>query len=164
MEIYYDDIYTPIGRLIIFSIDKYLIKISFENEKIDKVFFYRYFKNPFFIKKANWVIKKSEKELDLYFKKNLREFSVPLLLLGTEFQKKVWNELLKIPYGELKTYKDISQKMGIPKGARAVGQANNKNPIPIIVPCHRVIGKSGDLVGYGGGLNIKKYLIDLEKN
>jgi methylated-DNA-[protein]-cysteine S-methyltransferase len=90
-------------------------------------------------------------------------FDVQIALRGTEFQKKVWNELIKIPYGGTCSYGEIAQRVGVPRGARAVGMANNKNPIPIIIPCHRVIGISGDLIGYGGGLDLKQKLLTLEK-
>ncbi|MGB9975480.1 methylated-DNA--[protein]-cysteine S-methyltransferase [Thermovenabulum sp.] len=163
MKIYYDYFDSPVGQLTIFSSGEYIVKISFEGEDFDEGFFGKYFLSPSFINKDDGVIKRAKEELYLYFKKSLKKFDLPLLLLGTEFQKKVWEELLKIPYGELRSYKDIAENIGIPEGARAVGQANNKNPIPIVVPCHRVIGKRGELVGYGGGLNIKKYLIELEK-
>lgn len=163
MKIYYDYFDSPVGQLTIFSSGEYIVKISFEGEDFDEGFFGKYFSSPSFINKDDGVIKRAKEELYLYFKKSLKKFDLPLLLLGTEFQKKVWEELLKIPYGELRSYKDIAENIGIPEGARAVGQANNKNPIPIVVPCHRVIGKRGELVGYGGGLNIKKYLIELEK-
>ena len=82
---------------------------------------------------------------------------------GTEFQKKVWNELLKIPYGQTKSYKDIAIAIENERASRAVGMANNKNPIPIIIPCHRVIGSTGKLVGYAGGVNVKEKLLNIEK-
>ncbi len=102
------------------------------------------------------------KELDEYFTKGRTEFNVKLNVIGTDFQKKVWDELLKIPYGEVKSYKDIAVKIGNSKAARAVGGANNKNKIPIIIPCHRVIGINGKFVGYAGGVDRKKYLLNLE--
>lgn len=91
------------------------------------------------------------------------KFDLPLDARGTEFQKKVWNELLRIPYGETKSYKDIAVAIGNEKACRAIGMANNKNPIPIIIPCHRVIGSNGKLVGYAGGLNVKEKLLNIEK-
>ncbi|MCL1791069.1 MAG: methylated-DNA--[protein]-cysteine S-methyltransferase [Peptococcaceae bacterium] len=92
-----------------------------------------------------------------------RDFALRLRLFGTEFQQKVWRELLKIPYGVTISYGDIAYAVGNRKGARAVGMANNRNPVSLIVPCHRVIGKNGKLVGYGGGLDIKEKLLSLEK-
>ena len=91
-----------------------------------------------------------------------RDFGLRLTLCGTAFQQAVWQELLKIPYGITKSYEDIAQAVGSPRGARAVGMANNRNPVSLIVPCHRVIGKNGQLVGYGGGLDIKTRLLNLE--
>jgi methylated-DNA-[protein]-cysteine S-methyltransferase len=102
------------------------------------------------------------KQLDEYFNCKRKTFSLKLDLVGTEFQKKVWNELLKIPFGKTVSYKDIAIGIRNRKAVRAVGNANNKNNILIIIPCHRVIGSNGKLVGYGGGLWRKKWLIDFE--
>lgn len=101
-------------------------------------------------------------ELDEYFKGQRKNFSVKLSLKGTDFQVKVWKELMKIPYGKTVTYKDIAIAVENEKAVRAVGGANNKNKIPIIIPCHRVIGTNGKLVGYAGGTDIKKFLLNLE--
>ena len=102
------------------------------------------------------------RQLDEYFAGNRKIFDIPLYLEGSPFQLKVWEALQAIPYGEVVTYKDIADSIGNPKAVRAVGMANHHNPIAIIVPCHRVIGAGGKLVGYAGGLNIKQYLLDLE--
>lgn len=102
-------------------------------------------------------------QLKLYFEGELRQFNLPVQMLGTAFQQKVWTALQQIPYGETRTYKDIAVMLGQPGAMRAVGGANNRNPVSIIVPCHRVIGADGQLVGYGGGLPIKTSLLDLEK-
>jgi len=109
------------------------------------------------------LIREAYRQISEYLKGERKIFSVPISPKGTEFQQKVWNSLLKIPYGETKSYKDIAIAAGNEKATRAVGMANNKNPIAIIIPCHRVIGKNGKLVGYGGGLSIKKHLLNLEK-
>ena len=98
-----------------------------------------------------------KKQLDEYFAGSRKEFDIPLKLYGTEFQIKVWKALEVIPYGETKSYKDIAICIDNPKGCRAVGLANNRNPIPIIIPCHRVIGANGKLVGYGGGIDKKSF-------
>lgn len=98
-----------------------------------------------------------------YLNKKRTYFDFPYKLNGTEFQKKVWEQLLAIPYGETRTYKDIATAIGNPKASRAVGMANNKNPITIFIPCHRVIGSNGNLTGYAGGLDMKKALLDIEK-
>lgn len=113
--------------------------------------------------KETLIIIEAKKQLDEYFKGERKAFDLPLVFTrGTDFQKKVWKALLEIPYGTTKNYKELAEMAGCPKGARAVGGANNKNPISIIVPCHRVIGADGSLVGYGGGLEIKKELLKLE--
>lgn len=98
-----------------------------------------------------------------YFDGKRKEFDLSIKAIGTEFQMKVWNALRKIPYGETRTYGEIATTIGNPKACRAVGGANNKNPIGIIIPCHRVIGSNGDYVGYAGGLEMKEYLLQLER-
>lgn len=103
------------------------------------------------------------RQLDEYFKGKRQEFSVPLLLTGTEFQKAVWQQLQKIPFGETTSYGDVARAIGRPHAFRAVGNANNKNAIPIIIPCHRVIGSDGKLVGFGSGIWRKQWLLDHEK-
>ena len=101
-------------------------------------------------------------QLDEYFRGARKNFDLPLNPAGTEFQRKVWDALLAIPYGETRTYREIAEAAGCPRGFRAVGMANNKNPIAIIIPCHRVIGSNGKLVGYAGGLGRKEALLALE--
>ncbi len=104
------------------------------------------------------------RQLIEYFEGKRKTFDIELSLEGTDFQRKVWVALQRIPYGETRSYKDIAIMIESPKASRAVGMANNKNPIGIIVPCHRVIGSSGKLVGYAYGLDMKKQLLELEKN
>lgn len=103
-------------------------------------------------------------QLDEYFQGKRTTFSLPFKLTGTPFQLAVWKELQNIPYGQTTSYKEISQKINKPKAYRAVGVANNKNPLPIIISCHRVIGSNGKLIGYAGGLKLKNYLLELEKS
>ena len=103
------------------------------------------------------------RQLDEYFSGHRRSFSLPLDLRGTEFQLKCWRSLLDIPYGETCSYRDIARAIGRPHAFRAVGMSNNRNPIAIVVPCHRVIASDGSLCGYGGGLDIKRKLLDLEQ-
>ena len=103
-------------------------------------------------------------QLDEYFQGKRTTFSLPFKLTGTLFQLAVWKELQNIPYGKTTSYKEIAQKIDKPKAYRAVGMANNKNPLPIIIPCHRVIGSNGKLIGYAGGLKLKNYLLELEKS
>jgi len=102
------------------------------------------------------------RELEEYFAGQRRQFSLPLDLRGTEFQLACWRALLQIPYGETRTYADIARAVGKPTGFRAVGMANNRNPVAIVVPCHRVIASDGTLCGYGGGLDVKRKLLELE--
>lgn len=102
-------------------------------------------------------------QLTDYFQGKRKNFSFPYELHGTDFQKKVWNALCRIPYGETRSYKEIAIAVGNEKASRAVGMANNKNPITIVVPCHRVVGSSGKLVGYAGGIEMKQYLLAMEK-
>ncbi len=118
--------------------------------------------------RADWTLDDSAfddvaKQLDAYFAGDLSDFEVELGLRGTEFQRRVWNALLTIPYGETRSYGEIAEQIGAPGAARAVGLANGHNPIAIIVPCHRVIGAGGKLTGYGGGLDRKQTLLTLEK-
>ena len=141
---------SPIGRLGLCARDGHLVRIVFggtdETEEKDAVLY------------------EANKQLTEYFEEKRHSFDVPLMPEGTPFQKKVWEALTRIPYGETRSYAEIAGEVGSPKGFRAVGMANHVNPIPIIIPCHRVVGKSGKLVGYAGGLDIKTFLIELEKN
>ena len=120
-------------------------------------------KNAVSLNTENELCGKTQKELEEYFQGNRREFQVPLSLKGTEFQKSVWNALLEIPYGETRSYKQIAESIGKPKAVRAIGQANRVNQLPIIIPCHRVIGANGSMVGYAGSkIHVKKKLLKLE--
>jgi methylated-DNA-[protein]-cysteine S-methyltransferase len=111
---------------------------------------------------SNPRLRQAVAQLRAYFAGELRDFDLPLDMQGTDFQRRVWDELRNIPYGETRSYSFVANTMGAPKAVRAVGAANGRNPIPIVVPCHRVIGASGSLVGYGGGLPLKSFLLDLE--
>lgn len=143
---------SPIGVLYLIEEDNFLIELNFclDQENI--------------LEGNNEFLLKCKKELDEYFNGERKTFSIPFKLIGTEFQIKVWNALLTIPYGETRSYKDIAIQIDNPKGCRAVGMANNKNPLPIIIPCHRVIGSNKKLVGYAGGLDKKIFLLNLEKD
>ena len=103
-------------------------------------------------------------EIQEYLSGNRTQFNLPILFHGTDFQKRVWSALLSIPYGETRSYRQIAEQIGNPSACRAVGMANNKNPVAILIPCHRVIGSDGSLVGYAGGLTIKRFLLSLEKS
>lgn len=109
------------------------------------------------------LLKSAAKQLNEYLEGKRKSFDLPLNPNGTEFQKKVWNALCSIPYGETRSYKQIAEAVDNPKGCRAVGMANNKNPIMIFIPCHRVVGSDGSLTGYAGGLDMKEKLLVLEK-
>lgn len=156
---YYTKFKTDICNIILVGDDKGLTNLYMETEnntnkfQIDKEWIYN---DNFF--------KDIKNEIYEYLHGDRKKFTVKLNLKGTEFQKKVWCELQNIPYGEVRTYKDIAIKIGNPKGARAIGMANNKNPIPLIIPCHRVIGSNGNLTGFAFGINIKEKLINLEKS
>lgn len=113
--------------------------------------------------KVTPVLKEAAKQLEAYFKGKLTEFDLPLLQRGTKFQMKVWDTILTIPYGSTWSYKQLAKAVGNPKASRAVGTANGCNEIWIIVPCHRVIASGGGLGGYGGGLDVKQKLLDIEK-
>lgn len=149
---------TKLGKIGIVEENCKISKIIIENNKIKDF----NINDSNYVKKDTKLLLEAEKQLKEYFEGKRKEFNLPLEENGTDFQKKVWDALKKIPYGETRTYKDIAKVVGNEKAARAVGMANNKNNIPIIIPCHRVIGNNGALVGYALGLEVKKYLLDLE--
>lgn len=144
---------TPIGEVAIVENGKGLVFLGIK----DKENF-----SPDFEIKETERVKQAYEQLCEYFEGKRTVFEVTFDLEGTEFQKKVWQALLEIPYGETCSYKDIAIRVGSPKACRAVGMANHRNPIAIMIPCHRVIGANGTMVGYGGGLHIKTYLLELE--
>ena len=143
---------SPVGPIYIAQDDIGICDVSFEKEK--------WFSEA----RETALIKKTAAELEDYFSGRRKIFSIALSINGTSFQNQVWEALRQIPYGETKYYSQIAEEIGHPLAARAVGMANNKNRIAILLPCHRVIGKKGSLVGYAGGLAIKKYLLDLEQD
>lgn len=146
---------TDIGSIGIAEENGYITKVTFENIS---------YKLEDYEVKESELIKKAYIQLEEFLGGERKEFKLPLKPLGTEFQNKVWEELCNIPYGETRSYKEIAINIGNEKASRAVGSANNKNPIPIFIPCHRVIGSKGKLVGYLGGVHIKEKLLELEKN
>lgn len=149
------------NNLYYYETDLGIIGIRDNNKSITEIFYSKEKDNDNI--KETPLIKECFKQLNEYFKGERKEFNVPIEVEGSEFQKKVWNALLDIPYGETRSYKDIAIAIGNEKACRAVGMANNRNPISVIIPCHRVIGANGKLVGYGGGLNIKEKLLNIEK-
>ncbi|MEO5952247.1 MAG: methylated-DNA--[protein]-cysteine S-methyltransferase [Chloroflexia bacterium] len=108
------------------------------------------------------LVAQLQNELPAYFNGDLHNFSIPLDMHGTDFQRKVWAEVYRVGYAQLRSYREIASAIGNPNAVRAVGAANGANPIPVIVPCHRIIGSDGNLVGYGGGLDLKRRLLELE--
>lgn len=146
---YYD---TMIGRLRIEEEDNAIVGVSAEN----------FCSKGCFEQKETELIRTTYLQLEEYFAGKRTKFSLPIHLEGTEFQKKVWEELRKIPYGETRSYGEIAQAVNSPNASRAVGGANHRNPILVIVPCHRVIGANGALVGFGAGLPMKEKLLNLE--
>ena len=148
-------------NLFYYETDLGIIGIK-DNKKAITEIFYAKMKINDNIKETD-LIKECYKQLKEYLQGERRVFDVPIEFNGTKFQNAVWKELLKIPYGETRSYKDIAVAIGNEKACRAIGMANNKNPISIIVPCHRVLGSNGKLVGYAGGLDIKEKLLNIEK-
>lgn len=141
----------PLGRLTIVANESGLTQILFGPHSIEGA-----------AKRPSALTNTAATQLQEYFAGKRRDFDLPLDPHGTEFQLKVWDQLKRIPYGETRTYAQVAEAVGSPKGFRAVGLANNKNPLPIVVPCHRVIGAGGKLVGYAAGIKIKRYLLELE--
>jgi len=149
---------SPIGNIFISAADGFVTELYFEGGITTP---------PTLQEKTpsgadTQVLQKLKQELDAYFAGTLKEFTVPLRPVGTPFRAKVWEALQTIPYGETISYKELAQRIDNPKAIRAVGGANHHNPISIVIPCHRVIGASGKLVGYGGGLGVKEFLLELE--
>jgi O-6-methylguanine DNA methyltransferase len=147
---------SPTGPLFLAASTKGLVRLEFEGrmQGFDPA--------ATRLQESKEVLAPYLRELDEYFSGRRRVFSFPLDLRGTEFQLKCWRALLDIPYSETRTYRDIAQAIGHPRAFRAVGMSNNRNPIAIVVPCHRVIASDGSLCGYGGGLDIKRKLLELE--
>ncbi len=145
----------------IYKTDIGKVKLSYENNEIISITTINIGENEIGTKTK--LTENVYNQLVQYLKGERFEFDFPYKFKGTDFQLKVWNELIKIPYGETKTYKEIALLIGNENAQRAVGNANNKNPIGIVVPCHRVIGSNGKLVGYAGGLSMKEKLLSMEK-
>ena len=162
--IFYSHMETPIGKLLVASSEKGLVRIMFSHEgKVDSVSLLKK-EHP----EETLVEDRGKnllviKQLEEYFNGSRTVFSLPLDIRGTEFQKSVWDALKKVPYGETRSYGEIARSIGKPKAARAVGNANRKNPIPIVIPCHRIIGSDGSMTGFGGGIPLKKKLLELER-
>lgn len=153
--VYYTMYESPVGPLLLAGDSNALRRVSFESSRRSA------------LPKADWKQNRSAfteviRQLQAYFRGELKVFDLALAMEGTDFQLSVWNALRAIPYGETISYAQLAVRIGNPKAVRAVGLANGGNPIPIIVPCHRVIGSDGSLTGFGGGLSTKKKLLELE--
>jgi len=148
---------SPAGPLFLAASTKGLVRLEFETrvQKINR--------DAIELRESKTALAPYLRELDEYFAGERREFSMPLDLRGTAFQLACWRALVDIPYGETRSYRDIAQAIGHAHAYRAVGMSNNRNPVAIVVPCHRVIASSGSLCGYGGGLDLKRKLLDLER-
>jgi methylated-DNA-[protein]-cysteine S-methyltransferase len=154
----YKIIPSPVGDLQLVAGDQGLLAIVWHNTKTKSA------PPPKLVANHNHpILLEAERQLQQYFQGDRKSFSVQLQLIGTRFQINVWHALLAIPFGETRSYGQLARQLGNANAMRAVGAANGRNPIPIIVPCHRVIGASGDLVGFGGGLKIKAQLLEVER-
>jgi methylated-DNA-[protein]-cysteine S-methyltransferase len=158
MTCYYTTRKSPVGSLTLVATDKGLAAILWEDDNPKRVPLQALVEN-----KMHPVLVAAQRELDEYFAGERRSFSVALAPVGTVFQNQVWRMLAEIPFGETRSYGEIAKSMGNPRAVRAVGAANGRNPLSIIVPCHRVIGASGKLTGFAGGLERKKFLLTLER-
>jgi len=154
----YKKIKTPVGELTLVANDTHLLAVLWKHDE-ERVKI-----EPGAEESEHPVLCKAENQLKEYFTFKRKNFEIPLQFTGTGFQKKVWNELLKIPFGQTRTYLQIAHELGDKNATRAVGLANGKNPISIIAPCHRVIGSSGKLTGFAGGIENKRILLELEQN
>ncbi len=154
---------SPIGRLLIAESDSAVIAVRFGLPGMKDLKADRFFGNYTLDSKTSAVLEKTKEELDEYFAGERRTFTVPYRLEGTRFQKAAWEAVARIPYGEVQTYSEIGRAAGSPRGARPAGQAVGANRLPLLVPCHRVVASGCTLGGFGGGLDKKKFLLDLER-
>lgn len=149
----YQDLKTPIGTLRLVSNGSAMVKIEFEDH---------YSETGAASNRSDEVLRECSRQLLAYFAGQRNHFELPLAAAGTDFQHSVWEALAAIPHGQLRSYRDIAHAIHKPAAVRAVGAANGRNPLPIVVPCHRVIGSDGSLTGFAGGLAIKQQLLELE--
>jgi O-6-methylguanine DNA methyltransferase len=155
-KVYYQQMDSPVGQLLLAATEKGLRRLHFQSGEP-----LRPGQNEIWIE-SEIALRPYQEQLLAYFRGELREFTFNLDLVGTAFQKKCWEALLRVPYGTTCSYRDLAQAVGSPRGFRAVGQANHNNPVAIVVPCHRVVGADGSLTGYGGGMENKEKLLRLE--
>ncbi|HUB15790.1 MAG TPA: methylated-DNA--[protein]-cysteine S-methyltransferase [Acetobacteraceae bacterium] len=149
---------SPVGKLKLVASNEGLVAVLWQNDRPSRVRLGELVEND-----CHPILLKAERQLGEYFAGKRKEFSVPLDMRGTPFQKNVWEALLAIPFGETRSYGQLAKQLGNPNATRAVGAANGRNPLSIIVPCHRVIGSTGKLTGFGGGLETKAHLLSLEE-
>ncbi len=153
---FFTEMDSPVGNLLLVSNGGALARIEFESEpkarrgRLDGT-------------RSSQPFREVTRQLEEYFAGKRQNFDLPLQPEGTPFQLATWRALQEIPYGETRAYSEIARRIGRPRAARAVGAANGSNPIPIVIPCHRVIGAAGDLTGFGGGLSVKRFLLELER-
>ncbi len=157
MTCYFKTVTSPVGTLTLVAGDKDLTAILWQNDRPGRVRIGETEERP-----DHPVLLEAERQLDEYFAGARTRFDLPLAFAGTDFQKRVWAALLDIPFGETRSYAQIAAVLGRPTAARAVGAANGRNPLSIVAPCHRVIGSNGDLTGFAGGLDGKRFLLALE--
>jgi methylated-DNA-[protein]-cysteine S-methyltransferase len=150
---------TPVGRLKLVASDTGLVAILWPDETPNRVRLANLIENP-----THPILLEAERQVHEYFAGKRQSFSVPLDMRGTPFQQNVWKALLGIPFGQTRSYGELARQIGTPRGVRAVGAANGRNPLSIVVPCHRVIGASGKLTGFAGGLATKSHLLDFERS
>ncbi len=155
---HYSYLPSPIGRLMVAGDEEGLKWVVFEKGKYPPTL------DESWEEKQTSLLRETKRQLKAYFAGKLQDFDVDVAPEGTEFQRKVWRRLQDIPYGETISYGTLARRVGNPKASRAVGAANGKNPVSIVVPCHRVIGSTGNLTGFGGGLRLKERLLALESN
>ena len=158
MNLAYKTIESPIGKLKLVASDKGLVAILWEKDSPRRVRL-----DELVADEQHPVLVETERQLGQYFAGKRKTFSIALDMRGTRFQKDVWEALVAIPFGETRSYGQLAKQLGNPRASRAVGAANGRNPVSIIVPCHRVIGSSGKLTGFAGGLDAKAHLLGLEK-
>lgn len=164
MAIFTHTIFSPVGKLWLGDYQGKLCFVQFTSQEKISLKIAQLVKdlNANLIEKETSLLIEAQKQLKAYFRKERFAFSLPFLLIGTNFQKSVWQILMTIPYGETCSYQDVAKQLGNINAVRAVGTANNANLLPIIIPCHRVIQKNGKLGGYDGGIEVKQFLLTLE--
>jgi|SRR5579864_5697228 len=157
VDVRYDVVDSPVGKLVLAQTERGLCRISYTTEGADDVL-----AHDFGVRVLRTPIDDVRRELDEYFAWQRREFDLPLDLRASGFQRAVLGELARVPYGHTDTYGHLAARVGKPRAARAVGMVMNRNPLPIVLPCHRIVGANGALTGYAGGLHIKRALLELE--